>query len=132
VEGETTDIIICRQLSVSKGTGPGLTISLTSYNDKILENQAKRIASAVPNINPGPDHLWCIDGHDKLVPWGIHIYAAVDFFKKDNLGVCEMRNHLPCRRTSSGVRNRCGTCSEETINAGSIGIGSPETLAGTD
>ena len=19
-------------------------------------------------INPGPDHLWCIDDHDKLVP----------------------------------------------------------------
>jgi hypothetical protein len=33
-------------------------------------------------INPGPDHLWCIDGHDKLVPWGIHIYAAIDAFSR--------------------------------------------------
>jgi hypothetical protein len=22
-------------------------------------------------INPGPDHLWCIDGHDKLKAWGL-------------------------------------------------------------
>jgi hypothetical protein len=30
VEGETTDVIICRQLSVSKGTGPGSRPSLGS------------------------------------------------------------------------------------------------------
>jgi hypothetical protein len=56
VEGETTDVIICRQLSVSKGTGPGLTISPTSYNVKIRtvhhdENLVKGIASAVPNLS---------------------------------------------------------------------------------
>jgi hypothetical protein len=29
-------------------------------------------------ITDGPNHVWCIDGHDKLSPYGIQIYAAVD------------------------------------------------------
>jgi len=33
-------------------------------------------------INPGPDHLWCIDGHDKLSPWGIQLYAAIDAYSR--------------------------------------------------
>jgi hypothetical protein len=33
-------------------------------------------------INPGPDHLWCIDGHDKLKAWGIEIYAAIDAYSR--------------------------------------------------
>ena len=33
-------------------------------------------------INPGPDHLWCIDGHDKIKAWGIEIYAAIDAYSR--------------------------------------------------
>ena len=33
-------------------------------------------------INPGPDHLWCIDGHDKLKAWGIEIYAGIDAYSR--------------------------------------------------
>lgn len=86
------DVIICRRLSVSKGTGPGFTILLTSCNDKILivrhnENLAKGIANAVPNLSTLSDHLWCIGGHDKLVHCGIHIYAAVDAFSREAIWV---------------------------------------------
>jgi hypothetical protein len=27
---------------------------------------------------PGPDWLWCLDGHDKLAAYGIEIYGCVD------------------------------------------------------
>jgi len=40
------------------------------------ENLVKGIASAAPNLSTLD--LWCIGGHDKLVPWGVHIDAAVD------------------------------------------------------
>jgi hypothetical protein len=29
-------------------------------------------------ITPGPDWLWCCDGHDKFRNYGIEIYACVD------------------------------------------------------
>jgi hypothetical protein len=29
---------------------------------------------------PGPDWLWCLDGHDKLAKYDIEIYACVDAF----------------------------------------------------
>jgi len=33
-------------------------------------------------ITTGPDHLWCLDGHDKLAQYGIEIYAAVDAYSR--------------------------------------------------
>ena len=33
-------------------------------------------------ITAGPDHLWCLDGHDKLAQYGIEIYAAVDAYSR--------------------------------------------------
>jgi hypothetical protein len=34
-------------------------------------------------IVPGPDYIWSIDGHDKLAPWGIEIYAAIDAYSRN-------------------------------------------------
>jgi hypothetical protein len=31
---------------------------------------------------PGPDWLWCLDGHDKLAKYGIEIYACVDAYSR--------------------------------------------------
>jgi hypothetical protein len=31
---------------------------------------------------PGPNFLWCLDGHDKLSQYGIQIYAAVDAYSR--------------------------------------------------
>ena len=33
-------------------------------------------------IIPGPDFLWCCDGHDKFRNYGIEIYAAVDAYSR--------------------------------------------------
>jgi hypothetical protein len=33
-------------------------------------------------ITDGPNHIWCIDGHDKLSSYGIQIYAAVDAYSR--------------------------------------------------
>jgi hypothetical protein len=33
-------------------------------------------------ITPGPDWLWCCDGHDKFRNYGIEIYAAVDAYSR--------------------------------------------------
>lgn len=30
----------------------------------------------------GPDYLWALDGHDKLKPFGIEIYAAIDAYSR--------------------------------------------------
>ena len=31
---------------------------------------------------PGPDFIWCCDGHDKLAEWGIEIYAGIDAYSR--------------------------------------------------
>jgi protein involved in sex pheromone biosynthesis len=100
-----------------------LTISLTSYNDKILtvshdENQAKEIASAVPNSSTLGQIIYGVSTATiSWFPGHSYLCRRGRFFKKDNLGVYGMRNH-------------CRACSEETINAGFIGIGSPERSQG--
>jgi hypothetical protein len=33
-------------------------------------------------VIPGPDHLWCINGHDKFRNYGIEIYAAIDVYSR--------------------------------------------------
>ena len=33
-------------------------------------------------IVPGPDWLWCLDGHDKLARYGIEIYGCVDAYSR--------------------------------------------------
>ena len=33
-------------------------------------------------IVPGPDYIWSIDGHDKLSPFGIDIYACIDAYSR--------------------------------------------------
>jgi hypothetical protein len=30
----------------------------------------------------GPNYLWCLDGHDKLEPWGFRIYACIDAYSR--------------------------------------------------
>jgi hypothetical protein len=46
----------------------------STTNRKPVRGQRHRRAEF---INPGLDHLWCIDGHDKLKAWGIEIYASI-------------------------------------------------------
>ena len=31
---------------------------------------------------PGPDFIWCCDGHDKLAAWEIEIYAGIDAYSR--------------------------------------------------
>jgi hypothetical protein len=33
-------------------------------------------------VTPGPNYMWCVDGHDKLAPYGIQIYAAIDAYSR--------------------------------------------------
>jgi hypothetical protein len=33
-------------------------------------------------IVPSPDYIWSLDGHDKLLDWGIEIYAAIDAYSR--------------------------------------------------
>src|SRR5204863_4325131 len=33
-------------------------------------------------IVPGPDWLWCLDGHDKLARFGIEIYGYIDAYSR--------------------------------------------------
>jgi hypothetical protein len=33
-------------------------------------------------VVPGPDWLWCLDGHDKLARFGIEIYGCVDAYSR--------------------------------------------------
>jgi hypothetical protein len=33
-------------------------------------------------VTPGPNFMWCVDGHDKLAPFGIQIYAAIDAYSR--------------------------------------------------
>lgn len=33
-------------------------------------------------VVPGPDFIWCVDGHDKLSDFGIQIYAACDAYSR--------------------------------------------------
>jgi hypothetical protein len=41
----------------------------------------RKRGTRVPVI-PGPNHLWCIDGHDKFRNYGIEIYAAIDAYSR--------------------------------------------------
>jgi hypothetical protein len=50
----------------------GVTRRVPGLRKKRLENY----------ITAGPDHLWCLDGHDKLAQYGIEIYAAVDAYSR--------------------------------------------------
>ena len=38
-------------------------------------------------IVPGPDWIWSIDGHDKLSPFGIEIYACIDAYSRNIIWV---------------------------------------------
>jgi hypothetical protein len=33
-------------------------------------------------VIPSPDHLWCINGHDKFRNYGIEIYAGIDAYSR--------------------------------------------------
>lgn len=33
-------------------------------------------------LTDGPNQLWCMDGHDKLSPFGFQIYAAIDAYSR--------------------------------------------------
>ena len=33
-------------------------------------------------ITPGPNFLWCLNGHDKFSQYKIQIYAAIDAYSR--------------------------------------------------
>ena len=33
-------------------------------------------------VVPGPNAIWCLDGHDKLAEWGIEIYGGIDAYSR--------------------------------------------------
>jgi hypothetical protein len=42
----------------------------------------------------GPNFIWCIDGHDKLKPFGIEIYGAIDGYSRKLIWIyCGVSNH---------------------------------------
>ena len=43
-------------------------------------------------IVPGPNYLWSIDGHDKLVNYGIEIYGVIDAYSysSSRAGSCDL------------------------------------------
>ena len=65
-----------RQLNVTNAPRlfdpEGVTHRVPGLRKRRLENY----------ITAGPDHLWCLDGHDKLSQYGIEIYAAVDAYSR--------------------------------------------------
>ena len=36
-------------------------------------------------IVPGPDWLWCLDGHDKIARYGIKIYGSIDAYSRKTI-----------------------------------------------
>jgi hypothetical protein len=48
-------------------------------NSRKPDMKRKRDELKVPLI-PEPNHLWSIDGHDKLRNYGIKIYAEIDAY----------------------------------------------------
>lgn len=48
-----------------------------------LENrQSRKKMFRVPFITDGPNHIWSVDGHDKLKHFGIEIYGAIDVYSR--------------------------------------------------
>jgi hypothetical protein len=53
----------------------------------ILLRRRKMQAKKGEYIVPGPDWIWSIDGHDKLSPFGIEIYACIDAYSRNIIWV---------------------------------------------
>jgi hypothetical protein len=57
---------------------------LLAINDKavVARRPGLRKMRLENYTTPGPNFLWCLDGHDKFSQYGIEIYAAVDAFSR--------------------------------------------------
>ena len=57
---------------------------LMFLNPIAIERRIRRLQSKKGEyIVPGPDWIWSIDGHDKLSPFGIEIYACIDAYSRN-------------------------------------------------
>lgn len=57
------------------------------YADQISKRTRKLHRRRGEYIVPGTDYVWSIDGHMKLEPWGIEIYAAIDAYSRNILWI---------------------------------------------
>lgn len=48
----------------------------------VLERRLARTWRRDDFVTSGPDWLWSLDGHDKLLRWGIQIYGAIDAYSR--------------------------------------------------
>jgi hypothetical protein len=74
-------------------------------------------------ITPGPNHVWSIDGYDKLKPYGVEIYACIDAYSRyilwiyvgisNSTAISCLRQYLDCieieERQPRFVRSDRGT-----------------------
>jgi hypothetical protein len=53
-------------------------------NPEGIKRRRKKLQSRKGEyLVPGPGYIWSIDGHDKLPPFGIQIYAVVDAYSRN-------------------------------------------------
>ncbi|KAH8725979.1 hypothetical protein GQ44DRAFT_759030 [Phaeosphaeriaceae sp. PMI808] len=67
---------------------------------------SRRIRRRGEYIVPGPNWVWSIDGHEKLKPYGIQIYACIDAYSRYIFGfwwilVSDLRHVIVRRRLGS-------------------------------
>ena len=61
---------------------------LTVLNPGGIERRRRKLQSRKGEyVVPGPDYIWSIDGHDKLSPFGIEIYACIDAYSRNIIWV---------------------------------------------
>jgi hypothetical protein len=48
----------------------------------VLERRLHRRWRRDDFVTSGPDFIWSLDGHDKLLRYGIQIYGAVDAYSR--------------------------------------------------
>jgi hypothetical protein len=49
---------------------------------KARKPEIKRKRAFKRSVIPGPDHLWCINGHDKFRNYDIEIYVTIDAYSR--------------------------------------------------
>lgn len=66
--------LICRRSDVRK--------IMKDLDPEGVELRRRRRLRRRRYVNPGPNHTWHLDGHDKLKPFGFSIHACIDGFSR--------------------------------------------------
>jgi hypothetical protein len=87
---------------------------------QVLDNYG--VTSRVPGMKkkrqenytvPGPDWLWCLDGHDKLARYGFEIYGSVDAYSRKIVWFfvgCSNRTQVSVLRQYLNTVKKLGYC----------------------